>query len=253
MQDEIMRQVRQITRENEKLFQQLLDGEKRFRGLAKAVWKVQEEERRRLARELHDGIGQVLTALKNQLEYLAGSADEDGNVASAGVREAVDLASHALEETRELSRLLRPPVLDDLGLESALTWLARVLKQRTGLEVRLELRGLETRLEPDLETLVFRVIQEGLTNAIKHSGAEWARVVVVRTEDRLSLLIEDEGDGFDSAKVLSVSDETTGLGLRGIHDRVELFGGRVDIRSRVTEGTSLQIDLPARGSATAAV
>ncbi len=241
---EIIERVQQITRENEKLFEQLIAGERRFRGLAKAVWKVQEEERRRLARELHDGIGQTLTALKNQLEWLEKRATAGDTDLPREIAGAVELAAQALNDTRELSRLLRPPVLDDLGLVPALRWLARTLGQRTGLEVELETSEIEERLDPDLETLVFRAVQEALTNVLKHSGAKRARVSLERRRSSLRLRVVDEGRGFDSATVLVSSEETAGSGLRGMQDRVELFGGRIHIESRPGRGTAVKIDLP---------
>src|SRR5947207_15792015 len=153
---DIIDRVRAITRENERLFQRLIEGERRFRGLAKAVWKVQEDERRRLARELHDGLGQTLTALTNQLERLQRRLGGRDDADLAGrLADSVEMARLALNEIRELSRLLRPPVLDDLGLPAALSWLARTLEQRTGLRVEVTLDGLEERLDPDLETLIF--------------------------------------------------------------------------------------------------
>ncbi len=245
---EIIERVHQITRENEKLFEQLIAGERRFRGLAKAVWKVQEEERRRLARELHDGIGQTLTALKNQLEWVQRRAAAGEPGLETEIAESVDLAAQALNDTRELSRLLRPPVLDDLGLVPALRWLARTLGQRTGLEVELETREVEERLDPDLETLVFRAVQEALTNVLKHSGAKRARVSLARRAAGLRLRVVDEGRGFDSATVLGSSDGAAGSGLRGMQDRVELFGGRIRIESQPQRGTSVTIDLPVENS-----
>ncbi|MFP5285510.1 MAG: sensor histidine kinase, partial [Thermoanaerobaculia bacterium] len=173
---EIVDRVRQITSENERLFARLIEGERRFRGLAKAVWKVQEDERRRLARELHDGLGQTLTALTLQLERLQQKLGEgDARELAA---DAVETARLALNETRELSRLLRPPVLDDLGLPAALSWLARTLEQRTGLRVELTLDGLEERLDPEVETLVFRLVQEALTNVLRHADVDRATVEV---------------------------------------------------------------------------
>ncbi len=241
---EIIERVHQITRENEKLFERLIDGERRFRGLAKAVWKVQEEERRRLARELHDGIGQTLTALKHQLEWLEKRAAKGEPGLETEIADAVELAAQALNDTRELSRLLRPPVLDDLGLVPALRWLARTLGQRTGLEVALETGELEERLDPDLETLVFRAVQEALTNVLKHSGAKRAEVSLARGSSSMRLSVVDAGRGFDSATVLASSDATVGSGLRGMQDRVELFGGRIRVQSRPGRGTAVTIDLP---------
>jgi signal transduction histidine kinase len=242
---DIIDRVHHITRENERLFQRLIEGERRFRGLAKAVWKVQEDERRRLARELHDGLGQTLTALTNQLERLQQKLDGgDAGELAPRLADSVEMARLALKETRELSRLLRPPVLDDLGLPAALSWLTRTLEQRTGLRAELALDGLAERLDPDVETLVFRLIQEALTNVLRHSGTDRAQVSVVRAGGLLELRISDGGRGFDPEDTLTGDETATGSGLRGMRDRLELFGGRLDVTSAPDRGTIISAVVP---------
>jgi two-component system, NarL family, sensor kinase len=242
---DIVDRVREITRENERLFARLIAGERRFRGLAKAVWKVQEEERRRLARELHDGLGQTLTALTNQLERLQQKLDPEAPPElGARLADSVELARLALNETRELSRLLRPPVLDDLGLPAALSWLARTLEQRTGLTVELALSGLEERLDPDLETLVFRLVQEALTNVLRHAGVRRAEVSVAGDGERLELKVADAGRGFDPQAALAGGGTASGGGLRGMRDRLELFGGSLELASAPGEGTLVVARVP---------
>lgn len=242
---EIVDSVRRITSENERLFARLIEGERRFRGLAKAVWKVQEDERRRLARELHDGLGQTLTALTHQLERLQQKLGEgDSRELGSGLADAVETARLALNETRELSRLLRPPVLDDLGLPAALSWLARTLEQRTGLRVELALDGLEERLDPEIETLVFRLVQEALTNVLRHAGVDCATVEVSRTAGLLQLRISDRGQGFDADATLTGREAAAGSGLRGMRDRLELFGGRLELSSEAGQGTLVSAAVP---------
>jgi two-component system sensor histidine kinase UhpB len=242
---DIIDRVHQITRENERLFQRLIEGERRFRGLAKAVWKVQEDERRRLARELHDGLGQTLTALTNQLERLQQKLDGNASSeAAARLADSVEMARLALKETRELSRLLRPPVLDDLGLASGLSWLARTLEQRAGLHVELALSGLEERLDPEIETLVFRLVQEALTNVLRHAGADRAQVAVSRSEKILGLRVSDGGRGFETHGALAGGEAATSSGLRGMRDRLELFGGQLEIVSAPGQGTIVSASIP---------
>ena len=236
--------MREIARENERLFHELSAGEKRFRRLARSVWSVQENERRRLALELHDGIGQTLTALKNQLERLRGSGRNQPAPSQAEIEELIATASQALDEMRGLSRFLRPAVLDDLGLESALRWLARNVSQRFGLEVDLDVSGLTERFGPEIETLVFRVAQEALTNAAKHSGASRARVTASRDAAAVRVLVRDEGRGFDPRASLTAEAGEAGVGLRGIRDRVELFGGSLRIDSAQGMGTTIAISVP---------
>jgi two-component system, NarL family, sensor kinase len=232
---EILRRLANISAQNERLFQRLTEGEQRFRGLAKAVWKVQEEERRRLARELHDGIGQTITALINQLRRFE----------QPGTAEAVRIAELALADVRELSRLLRPPVLDDLGLRAGLTWLARTVREHTGVETEIVWQAdLDERFDPELETLVFRVVQEALNNIVKHSGEQHAHLAVSRGVDGLAVEIVDEGRGFEAAQGMSADGSSPGLGLRGIRDRIELFGGRFTLDSSPGRGCRLRIVVP---------
>ncbi len=241
--------MRDITHANERLFARLIEGERRFRSIAKAVWKVQEEERRRLARELHDGLGQTLTALTLQLERLREKLERAALPELTGrLDDSVEMARLALNETRELSRLLRPPVLDDLGLAAALSWLARTLDQRTGLKVELELAALGERLDPDLETLLFRLIQEALTNVLRHSGAGCAQVALRRAGASLELRVTDAGRGFDPGAVLAGG--ANGSGLRGMRDRLELFGGRLHLTSAPGQGTEIAASVPLVGEST---
>ncbi|MBT8144359.1 MAG: sensor histidine kinase [Gammaproteobacteria bacterium] len=244
---EITRRVDSITRENQALFRRLLDGERRFRRLAKAVWMVQEDERRRLARELHDGIGQTLTALKNQVARLHIKYEDADETLAAALKDSVELVSTALNDTRELSRLLRPSVLDDLGLEAALTWLARTLGQRTDMDISIDCDLDEERLEPEIETLVFRIVQESLTNVIKHAGVAEAVVQVQSSPDFLRASVTDKGAGFEMKSALGEDNNPASSGLRGMKDRVELFGGQLAIRSAPGSGTVVELAVPLTG------
>lgn len=239
---DIAERLHAISRENQQLFRRLLDSERRFRGLARSVWHVQEEERRRLARELHDSIGQSLVGLIHMVERLGKRIGPDGP--RDEVSKVRALARQALAETRELSRLLRPPVLDDLGLDSALQWLIRTLGERTGLKAELDARLDGARLPPELETLVFRIVQEALNNVIKHAPGARAVVRVLPTGGGLKVEIEDDGPGFDAERVAASGGASGSSGLRGIRDRVELFGGYCAIESRPGAGTRLRIELP---------
>lgn len=233
---DIVLRVQQISAENEELMRQLASGEFRFRRLAKAVWRVQEQERRNIALELHDGIGQVLTALINHLQHAAGRPG-DGEQ-----EESVKLAKSALSEVRRMSRALRPSVLDDLGLVAALNWLARTTGETSGLQIVLDLTDEELDLDPQTETLVFRIVQESLTNIIKHAGATRTRVVLDKHNGKLQVSISDNGKGFDAASVLGVTEN--GFGVRGMRDRAELFGGKLDVKSAPNEGTLVTLTLP---------
>ncbi len=239
----IAERVRELTLENEKLFRELVSAERRFRSLSRAVWSVQEEERRRLARELHDGIGQTLTALKNQLAGARRSGSSPEATAES-IDAALAMASQALRDTRELSRLLRPAVLDDLGLMPALRWLARNVGERLAIEVELSLQGIEERLDREIETLAFRVVQEALTNVAKHSGASRASVQVIRAGGRLTIGVSDAGAGFDPHRVFDAEHREGAVGLRGIRDRAELFGGSMRIDAGPGRGTRIEVAVP---------
>jgi two-component system, NarL family, sensor kinase len=238
--EELVRRMAELSLRNEHLLRRLFADERRFRGLAKAVWKVQEDERRRLALELHDGIGQTLTALINHLRRL----QQHAGATAPGLAQGIELAELALDDVRELSRLLRPAVLDDLGLRAAISWLMRMLRERAGLTTVLEWRlEPDVGLDPEVETLIFRVLQEGLNNVVKHSGQGEAQVSIAGGNAGLQLEIADSGHGFDPAMALK-SSGGAGVGLRGIRDRVELFGGRFTIESSPGRGSRLRVTLP---------
>lgn len=236
--------LRRLAREQERLFAELVAGERRFRGLAKAVWRVQEDERRRLARELHDGLGQTLTALKIRLERIQQRVGDEHPELVRELGEPVDMAAAALAEARRLSRFLRPQVLDDLGLGAALSWLARSFEESMGFSVAVTLpeNPPSKRLDPDLETLVFRFVQEGLNNAVKHSGGDRAEVSVELDDGKLQVRVADFGDGFDAAEARG--SDGAGSGLSGLRERVRVFGGRFHLDAAPGRGTVLQAVLP---------
>lgn len=244
----VLRQVQELTADNQRLLQSFVKSEKRFRTLAKSVWHVQEEERRRLARELHDGIGQTLTALANQLQRIHDDARAMENFGlEHRLADALEITRGALHDTRELSRLLRPTLLDDLGLEAALNWLARTLSERTRIKIEVHSTLGERRLPADVETLVYRITQEALTNVIRHSHAREVLIMLTCTDGALRLRVRDDGAGFDPTELNAPEKGGSCAGLRGMRDRAELFGGRVDVSSAAGEGTSVQLALTLDG------
>ena len=223
-------------------YQELLDrlqrNEREFRRLGRAVWRVQEDERRRLARDLHDGVGQNLTALKHRLAAIAQSLP-DGDPARDELDGAIALCGDTLEDTRHLSRLLRPPILDDLGLEAALRALARSLSEASGLDIALDIQPLPA-LDGDLQTLVFRVAQEALHNAVRHAGAGSVLVRVVATGGLLQLQVADDGRGCDPTTAMA----SGGSGLGGMRERLRLYDGQLELRSAPGEGTRVRAIVP---------
>lgn len=228
-----------LRRQYQDLLQRLQRNEQEFRRLGRSVWRVQEDERRRLARELHDGVGQNLTALKHRLGQLTNALPPADAAARAQLDAAIALCADTLEDTRNLSRLLRPPVLDDLGLEAALRWLVRSQAEATGTDIELDLEKLPA-LDGDLQTLLFRVAQEALTNVGKHAGAGHVVLRLVARGGLLQLQVLDDGRGCDPQVALAAG----GSGLGGMRERLRLYGGRLELRSLPGEGTRLRAVLP---------
>lgn len=224
----------------ERLLERVESNEREFRRLARAVARVEEDERRRLARELHDGLGQTLTALKHRLAQLGGDVAPD---ARDRLDAAIALCGDALEDTRALSRLLRPPILDDLGLEAALRALARTLGESSGLSIDVAVEPLPD-LDGDLQTLVFRVAQEAMNNAAKHAQAKEVLVRVVARGGLLQLQVADDGRGCDPDAML----QSGGSGLGGMRERLRLYGGALELHSAPGEGTRLRAVVPVGGA-----
>jgi len=200
---------------------------------------AQENERKRIARELHDSTGQSLTALLVGLQDLK-QAENNGS-GSTRIDRLRDVVSHALDEVRGIAWRLRPSVLDDLGLQSALERLIEQYQQQQGIAVDLVMRGLPPRLPATLETAIYRIVQEGLTNIARYAGAQTASVVIGKRDDMIRIIIEDDGAGFDPKQVAHTS---TSLGLQGIRERAGLFGGTLEIDSTPGHGASLFIAIP---------
>jgi signal transduction histidine kinase len=220
----------------ERLLQRLEANEREFRRLGRAVRRVQEDERGRLARELHDGLGQNLTALKQHLAQVQGPLPE---AARAHLDAAIQLCSGALEDTRNLTRLLRPPILDDLGLDPALRWLARSFSESSGIEAVVELGELPP-LDGELQTLLFRIAQEALANAARHARARTVLLHLQHRGNELQLQVVDDGLGFEP----SAAAAGGGNGLGGIRERLRLHGGRLELVASPGHGTRLRAFVP---------
>ncbi len=218
----------------------------RTRGeLLEKLMTAHEDERRRIARELHDEAGQALTALIVNLELAAQEPSPD-RIRSQLVR-LRELSEQTLGEIRRLIYDLRPSILDDLGLAAALRWYAKSLLDPKGIEWNLTLSGLQLRLPPALETVAFRVVQEALTNVLRHSHATRVAVSVSVAGRELSVHIEDNGRGFDARETASPG-RGGGFGLLGMRERVELVGGRWEVDSTPGEGTVVRVTLPIHGT-----
>ncbi len=203
---------------------------------------AQEEERRGIARELHDDLGQVLSAIK--VEIAIARRGLEGAPAYTTLTDAATMADSALTTVRDLSRLLHPAMLDDLGLPAAVDSYLRGFGTRYGLRVELLIDRMDERLQPETEVTAYRVIQEALTNVARHAQAQTCRVYLQRLAATILITIEDDGIGFDSEEATR-PELRTGLGLLGIRERASLLRGTMRLESTSGAGTRLTVELPA--------
>ena len=201
------------------------------------VVTAQELERRRLARELHDETGQALTSILLSLRAVEEANDEQE--LSAAIAEVRDLVRSTLQDVRQLAVELRPKVLDDFGLVPALERLTQTFGEQTGMSVHFQQMLPSGRLPPEIETALYRIVQESLTNIVKHARATSVSVVLTRKDDSVSVVVEDDGVGFEPRYA-----REDGLGLAGMRERVSLLGGRLAIESRPGAGTTFVAEVP---------
>jgi signal transduction histidine kinase len=211
--------------------------ERQMRQLSQRLVATQEVERKNLSRELHDHVGQVLTALRMELGRIERASSGNTRVGAAIV-ECRELVDQMFRTVRDLALGLRPSMLDDFGLQPALEWHVRDVTQRYGVDVELKTQGNLDALPESHRTCVYRAIQEALTNCVRHSQARSIRVGVQGRPDGLDVSVTDDGIGFDRARCRE------GLGLRGIEERVKELRGTITIRSAAGKGTALAFFLP---------
>jgi signal transduction histidine kinase len=219
--------------------------QERLRALSRRLLEVQEQERARLARDLHDDIGQVLTALKIRLETLA--RGDPG--ASVRLLDCIENTHHALERVRQLSFALRPAQLDDLGLEAALRSHVQRQAGMGGVKAHFELAGPSPAVAPDVETACFRVAQEAMTNALRHARAANVWVRLAAGDGRLELTVRDDGAGFDLEAARRRGAAGASLGLVGMEERIAQAGGALEVRTAPGKGTVLLATFPLQGTA----
>jgi signal transduction histidine kinase len=231
--------------ERNRLFEAIAQQQQQLRTLNRKLTEVQEAERKELARELHDEMGQALTAINiNLVEIKRTLPDSSYRLIEKELTEAVQLTEQTLKQVRQMSLNLRPPMLDDLGLTPTLRWYIKQFSRRVGIEAKLIVTGLETRLDPNIETNLFRVVQEALTNVARHSQANSVSVLLTQDEGRICAVIKDDGQGFDFDAAMNHQTDAQGAGLFGIRERVSLLGGTLQISSQAGAGTQLSIEIP---------
>ncbi len=217
-------------------YQESLQAQRELKKLSQRLVDAQEQERRAISRELHDEVGQSLSALLMDVERLSAIPGKDGEYRQA-VEHIKTLAENSVNEVRNMSLLLRPSMLDDLGLVAALEWQAREVSKRTGMLVDFVEENVSNSLPEEHKTCVYRIVQEALNNCSKHAYAKHVRVTIRQKPDHLSLTIQDDGKGFDPVR-------SRGLGLVGMTERVSQLNGILKVESFAGRGTSLRVDLP---------
>jgi signal transduction histidine kinase len=226
-----------LEQELEQRYQEVLKTQQELAELSARLVSAQEEERRSISRELHDEVGQSLSALLMEAGNAAAHVAPD----DAHVRQHVDsikkLAEASVNIIRNMTLLLRPSMLDDFGLVPALEWQAREVSKRTGIRVQVAAADSTGELPDALKTCIYRVVQEALHNCARHAQARSVRVVVRQEESRIVLSVEDDGRGFDARRV-------RGLGLVGMEERVRHLGGAFHVRSTPGAGTKVDVELP---------
>jgi PAS domain S-box-containing protein len=212
-----------------------------LRRLSVRLMRLQDQEHRRIARDLHDGLGQELAVAKMVLDNTLHQkvANSERNACA----EASTIIDRAIQQVRTMSHLLHPPLLDEVGLLSALTWYSEGMTERSGIETRLEVRPREfPRLAPELETAIFRIVQEALTNVFRHSQATQAWISVAQTGDKTLVTVRDNGKGIGE-RVAGLQPDSLGVGIGGIKQRAKEFGGEFRIFNS-HPGTTVEVVIP---------
>jgi PAS domain S-box-containing protein len=227
--------------ENTQLVETIRQHRQVLRRLTERLFQSQEEERRRIARELHDEAGQALTAVKLCLDRLEKVVPSENVVLGAGIEEMRNMLTRTSSEIRSLSYRLHPTLLSDLGLEPALDLYVKEVARHARLDIGFRMVGFDRRLDPDTETVLYRFSQEALTNTLKHSAAGRFRLSIIKSYPKIIFLAEDDGKGFDG----QIGGNATGsLGLLGMRERATLLGGTFMLKSRPGEGTRIRIEIP---------
>jgi signal transduction histidine kinase len=208
---------------------------------------AQEEERRRMARELHDGLGQDLLVVASQAQ-LSLSQEQNPPGTAARLKDIAETAKQALQQARRMAHNLRPGLLDELGFTKAVQATLQKASQASGISMAICLADVDGLLSPEFEVNLFHIIQESLNNLLKHANASEAKITLTQAHSRLRLVVEDNGCGFEPSRLESGPPDQRGFGLRQIAERAKIMGGRVDIKSRPGQGTRLMVEVPFQNS-----
>jgi signal transduction histidine kinase len=238
--DEMAIALEQRQAERELAEMELKRSQELFRNLSTHLQVVREEERTRIARKIHDDMGQALTALKIDLTWLNKKLTDDQPLIREKLQSMVTLINETIETVHNLSEDLRPGILDDFGLSAAIEWQAEEFQKRTGIECRINLASDESNLSKEKSTNLFRIVQESLTNVIRHANATKVEINLSEKDGILLLEVADNGKGITKAAVTNPKS----FGLIGIKERVHSLGGEVDISGTPNAGTRLKVKMP---------
>ena len=235
-QAELERRVQERTHE-------LLSASQELRELSARILQAQDQERRRIARELHDGAGQLLAALGMEASNLANESDRLSSRAAASLGNIRSFVIQMTRDIRTMSHLLYPPLLDEIGLQSAITDYVNGFAERSGIQVSLDLPPTIERLDRDYELSLFRIVQECLTNIHRHSGSKTASIRLGREQGALVLEVRDEGKGIPAQQLSEIQSRGSGVGIRGMRERALQFSGTISLESDAS-GTRIHVSMP---------
>lgn len=230
------------------LLQEVTQKKDALEKLSRDLINIEERERRRFSRELHDSLGQIISNLKLNLDLINFTMPSQQNGIEQYLKISLELINEAIQEIKQLSYDLRPSVLDDFGFPAALKLLAEQFQRRSGIKVELNLNNEEERFDPIIETELYRITQECLTNILKHADAKTASIQFMKRDNIVALTIIDDGRGFDIKKISTMDGDRLHFGLKNIRERVEFLGGKLYIESNIGIGTEISVEIKLKGS-----
>ncbi|MCX6139010.1 MAG: GAF domain-containing sensor histidine kinase [Ignavibacteriales bacterium] len=233
-----------LAAENARLYRESVEYSRTMSALSARLTVVQEEERRRITRDLHDGVGQALSGLRLNLDLLSREVPLTSETAQERLTMMKDIIDETMTEIRQISHDLRPPVLDAVGLVAALRMYVDRFAARYGIAVKLIALERMKRIDQQVEATVYRVVQEALSNIVRHSGATKAQIELVRKEHVLFVQITDNGKGFDPVELQEYAEGRNGRGIPGMRERIEGLQGTYEITSAKGKGTTIAVELP---------
>lgn len=239
--------LEELVREKDRLYQESLRHQQNLRELSRNMMQTSETTMRHLVRELHDDLGQALTAVRMDLGMIDRDLPADAPLRER-VKEARDQIGAVLQSVRSLSQLLRPPVLDDLGLVPAMQWYADRFRERSGIALTLDAHVGPERLPQPIEVAIYRVFQEALTNVSRHAEARHVGATLASRDGTVSLVITDDGHGFDPDASDAPTAADRGIGVLGMRERVATYGGDFQLESAPGKGTVVRLAIPLTGA-----